>query len=912
MDSDRSKAKNNQLLLAWRVFFALAISQSLLVLGLLTRETSAGQRFLIGFSFSRLAIIGLVLVVLAAFIALLLMSWSRPDWTQRQIRKAQSLPERQKTFASILLVSGLVMLGGVYSITLTPEISEPFTATLFQRLIPLIVWLTGLSAQILLFLFLLRRASTEHVNHHGYPSRFREEWVFWVALIIFSMFFVLWGWVIRNTMQNESVITGWNDLGVPILETQVLIAWLAGLVAWVVLALGRRSAGRVSWLYKLKPLHLDLILFFALWVGTILLWNSIPAPPSYFLSVTRAPNYEAYPNSDALAYDMSAQVLMVGQGLRFVNDIYIRRPILALFFTILHVLGRQNTAAVIFWQIVFLALAPAFVYLLGKLLHNRMAGVIGGVLIALRGATAITVASAITSSHVKLMMADLPAMLAMIMFIVCVVRWLQTRSQFLGFLSGGLLGIAILIRPELGAAIFAVGLISFMVYRASLRQWLGSGLLFSLGAFLILAPWIFRNWSLTGQIFLDTPTFRTEVLQERYQTQVQPAPSPTETSRAQPGAAYPTPEGPIATPAGMEGAPSTNQGGFIAIIRDNSSSVAGFVTSHFLNSQLQIFLTLPTTFRPLDSTVAFWGHHSLKKYWEECCSSVNYLRRMPYWRKWYGNIPSQAIIPIAINLILIALGLQQSWKRNRWIGMFPVTVGFFHLMLNALARNSGGRYILSVDWIVIVYFSVGLSQASVWLVNQFKTVESNPAISYAVVDVDHRTGLSVFRMPAFYVLACLLFLIGSAAPILEKAIQPRYPDSIQAQMLNNLLDSSALSAQQKEALVNLLNNNGWAIAGRALYPRFYKAGQGEPGTPDPLESQPYPRLGFYLVNRNFQPIILPLTTTPEEFPNGADVLVIGCPDGQAVAVALFDSPGAPPGAILFRSGMENSLVCAPQ
>ena len=907
-------------LLAWRIFFAFAILQIAFCLLLLFRNASESHgRLWSGFSVARFGMIGIVSVFLGLFIWILAASWTRTAWTGQQIDKLIKLPQHPKTFGSLIILCGLAFLGGLYAITLAPEISEPFTATIFNRLLPVIILLTGLSGQILLVLMLMKFASKAS-DRAKYPAWFRENWVFWLAIISFCLLFVLWGWVVRTTLRSEAAITGWNDLGVPILETQVLLAWMVGMAIWGLLLLAKHKTAQYPWLLKLKPRLLDLIIFLFLWAGTAALWNILPVTPNYFLAAPRPPNFEFYPNSDALVYDMSSQVLMNGEGLRFANDIYVRRPILTVFFTGLHLLGGQDTTDVIFWQVIFLAVTPAFVYLLGKTLHSRLSGVIAGLLIALRGANAIVLGSTITTSHVKLLMADAPAMLAMVLFTFVAVRWLQTRSKNLGLLAGGLLGIAILIRTELVAAAAAVLLISILVFQKQLLQWATNFLLFSLGILLVLAPWVYRNWSLTGKIFVDTPTFRTDFLEERYKISP-PAPIiiPQPTSVPLGVNISPVSKPQLALTSFLDGGPtpvpgqtsnaSNAQDGTIG----NITRVASFVASHFANSQIQLFLTLPTTIRPLDSFIAFLGHHSLERFWKECCSTSNYARRLPYWRQWFGVIPSQSFIPLAINLVLIGIGFQASWKRNQWVGLLPLTISFFHLLINAIARNSGGRYLLSVDWIWIVYFSFGLSVASIWGVNLFSR-EKLP-VEIEIVDELHgtpqiRVERNILRSPQFYIIAVTLLVIGCAAPVLEKVVPPRYTAQNQARMLGSLMTSIDLTEEQKQALENLINNKANVSAGRALYPRYYKADQGEGGSPDPLEPKPYPRLGFYLATKIFEPVLLPMVKPPRLFPDGADALVIGCPDGETAAVALFKSLVEPPVAIYFRSGDLPPLTCA--
>ena len=49
-------------------------------------------------------------------------------------------------------------------------------------------------------------------------------------------------------------------------------------------------------------------------------------------------------------------------------------------------------------------------------------------------------------------------------------------------------------------------------------------------------------------------------------------------------------------------------------------------------------------------------------------------------------------------------------------------------MINALVRNSGGRYILPIDWVGIFYYSIGLGQLTLWVVAYFRESELPPRV----------------------------------------------------------------------------------------------------------------------------------------------------------------------------------------
>jgi hypothetical protein len=101
---------------------------------------------------------------------------------------------------------------------------------------------------------------------------------------------------------------------------------LVGLVALLPAKATDRSG---NWLLRNG---IDIVLGIGLWLSAVLIWNSIPLTPNWFLSDPAPPNFEYYPNSDALIYDLSAHQLFAGEGFHLGNPIS-RRPIHTLYLT---------------------------------------------------------------------------------------------------------------------------------------------------------------------------------------------------------------------------------------------------------------------------------------------------------------------------------------------------------------------------------------------------------------------------------------------------------------------------------------------------------------------------------------------------------------------------------------------------
>jgi hypothetical protein len=262
-----------------------------------------------------------------------------------------------------------------------------------------------------------------------------------------------------------------------------------------------------------------------------------------------------------------------------------------------------------------------------------------------------------------------------------------------------------------------------------------------------------------------------------------------------------------------------------------------------------------------------------------------------------------------LNLLFIAYGVNETWKRHRWSGVMPLVLAVTYLLANALFRNSGGRYILPVDWAVLVYFSIGLAQ---FTTAGIAYLQDAPVVAELSAD-HHRSPVqsgSILHSPQFYLAVIGLFLLGCAAPVLEAGVPRRYDEARRTAMVSTLLHSEQLSQRQRDDLYALLSHGGNAYAGRLLYPRYFAPDDGDPGVGKihPFAPKPYPRLGFYLAGSQNTILSLPVNDKPSSLPNGQDVLVIGCNPSDLLLVARFSAEGDIDGLYL-RSFLPSRLAC---
>jgi hypothetical protein len=872
-----------------------AIAQSALALVLLARIPAESENaVLLGYSAERLTLLGIMFLLGLVFLGLLVREFTDRNWRLRSTSDLKNSLKAKNNWGITLLASSVGILGGAYFVLLGLSVTEPFTLSYFIRLQPYAIWTAGISTQTLIALPFLRFGADLHW------LKPKNKRIFSIALV-FGLLLLLWAIiaVTRLGLVGESV--GWYRLGAPILETQAFLAWSIGLgfIGFGVFLTYRSE--HIQWLKKLGQTILkpDLLIPLIIWLSATLIWSSIPLVPNWFVAEPRPPNFEYYPNSDASVYDITGQTALVGEGFKSWGTPFAVRPMYALFLDALHKIRGLGYEPIIPLQVAILALFPVFIYWLAEILHSRVAGIIAATLITLREANSIQLTGVITVSNAKLLMSDLPAAFGIALISLTVIAWLQNpnRRQSFPLLAGGLTGLFMLIRPEIGVLLPFVGLVAAFRFRSRPFSWFKNMMWLGIGVALLLSPWIWRNWQLTGKLFLDSPNYRADLIAKRYNTE------PEKTSIEQ------RPE---------ESPEQFNQRlaeGIVSFAQNNPDSMAHFVLSHYFNSQIQAVLMLPSAYRLVDSSIAFLGHQSLPDFWQQCCSSEGYVRRLPFWWQWDGKLPYESVVPVLLNLFLLAVGISVIWSSQRIVGLLPLIFSFAYFLINAAVRNSGGRYILPVDWAMIVYFSVGLAQLTIWGIGYFTEIEIpvfapgiNDALAPSKVTSVEQLKTDAFPLKAISAIVIGFLIVGWSLPATERLIPPRYDEALQQEKIAQVFDPNTkiLDEAQIALLQDLLNTNGVVVQGRALYPGFYRAEQGTPGDSWPtFVARSYARISFHLVGPHEQGIILPSEEPPQRLPNGSDVLVFGCPGENyidALAVVVYTSPIS----VYFRSPLPES------
>lgn len=282
-----------------------------------------------------------------------------------------------------------------------------------------------------------------------------------------------------------------------------------------------------------------------------------------------------------------------------------------------------------------------------------------------------------------------------------------------------------------------------------------------------------------------------------------------------------------------------------------------------------------------------------------------------FWRPyWDGSLSPWARILLPINLILIALGLGAAWKRARFSGLIPLIVMLAYDAMNALARTSGGRYIVPVDWVVIVYYFFGI----LTLIELVASLFRRDIFPQAHLIVQPREEIFINRAFWMRMLGLLLLFvaIGAAIPLLGSLFPRRYPTltrkELSQQFITRLGKNSDISSQQLDRLLS--QTELVILQGRTLYARPFEKDAGfDISVYEFYRPKPYPRMIFTLLGPRGEARAIFPSTQMVSIPNLSDAIILGCREGDLVQVwgiLLNDSQ-----TLLKRTPSldSDSLVC---
>jgi hypothetical protein len=487
----------------------------------------------------------------------------------------------------------------------------------------------------------------------------------------------------------------------------------------------------------------------------------------------------------------------------------------------------ENYRNIIIGQTLVLAIIPVIFYALGERLHSRTAGVTIALFFIFRELTTLLVSSNTRVSNTKMLLVDLPTLLLLILACLFTLHWLKQKDLKSALIAGGTFGLLLLLRTQSILVLPLIILMALLIFGWKNKLLYLQTSVFILGLMITIAPWLIHNYLQTGHIAFDAP-FQYKIIASQY-----------------------------AYSGNLDISNYDFEGkglGRILIefaVKD-PAFVFGFITNHFLATQVNGLLALP-----------------LLKPYNGIFEPINL-----YWMDWAGHLEWYNLLLVICYLALISLGLGSAWKRWRWMGLLPLVFSLGYAIATAIGRFSGWRYDLPADWIWYFYFGIGFAELLLQAALLFD-IQGGQVFRMGGDDGRPR-GTQSTRGQAAMLFALLFAFIGALPWIAEKIASPRYTDQSQGHLEAKITGLS--NAPTIEEIKTFVSQPGAFLqTGRVLYPRFFSKNDGlASANPWPAYAfHDYPRIGFLLLNHTSVSVVLP-TKKISEFPHAADVIVLGC------------------------------------
>ena len=514
--------------------------------------------------------------------------------------------------------------------------------SLYQRLSPLLWYLLILSIQFFFFLlFYFKGIHFAHLSSHR-P-------LYLSALIIFCFLIFVFIFIAITRLGITPDPAYWSEPGVPILGWEFVLALLGGVFLF--------------WLTHFTRIRgFDVFLPLFIYLLAVVIWLSVPADVlknSFYMPIN-APTFQPFPYSDASYYDQMAHSLLVGHP--YQGEIP-TRPLYIFLLTILHIFFGENYRLIIVGQTLILAIIPVVFYYLGKKLHGRAAGLIIALFFIFRELTSLLVSSETRVSNTKMLLVDLPTFLLLTLACLFTLRWFEQKDRKNALMAGSMFGLLLLLRTQSMLVLPFILLAALLIFGLRHKSFYLLTAFFLLGLVVTVLPWLTHNYLQTGALAFDSPS-EYKVIASQY----------AYTGNLDIG--------------NVDLAGKSLGGILLAFVLKDPAFVFGFITNHFLATQINGMLALP-----------------LIKPFNGLFEPINL-----YWMNWDGRLEWYNLVLLIFYLATIALGFAAAWKRWRWLGLLPFAFSMGYALATAVGRFSGWRYDLPADWIWYFYFAIGFAE----------------------------------------------------------------------------------------------------------------------------------------------------------------------------------------------------------
>ena len=820
--------------------------------------------FFIGYSPLRILLMAGQLAIAAFFFVMVYINPSRSLIK----RKLSDYFDGRKSPNLIPVISLLFFLLSITFFLFFPLFQNGRFLPYFQRLSPIFAWFLFFSISTPLCLFFCRKnkTSSTDVNNRNLLK---------IALMAMFVLLAICAFIFITKIGITPDSSYWDDhKPVPVMAGQLFLIFTASAGFLLFSLIFEKSLQKRIKQQKNIQKWLEVGLFLIIWFSAILTWIQLPVPNSYFTPPVKPPNNEVYPYSDARIHDSDALGILLGEV--NASQRIIRRPLYAVFLAGLHTIGGNQYSFLVLLQTIVLGLVPALIYLIVNKLGNRLGGVIAAVLAIQIEWNTLQVASLATTSNTKLLMTEWPAMLLLVILAFTLVAWskmVKDRDK-LAITVGGSLGALIMLRSQSLILIPFILVIFFAFQKGKWKKFLVSSTLFFLTIAMMIVPLLIRNWQIIGKITFEDPRYTQAVIQ-RFENQEN-----------------------IGGIAQQEALDETNTdlfGSAIQFLLKNPTQYIGFVANNFFHNEILDIFIFPIRSLTVNGLTDLFNPKSL--FW---INADNILQFPQY-------------LLLSIYLIVICIGIAYAFMHWKLTGLIPLIIHLAYNFSNAVSRISGWRFILPVQWIILLYFALGIIQLLEWV---FLIFHIKIPLMLSITESEQEQKDYPLKQPLAKILSKSLtffipfLILGLLIPLSMTLLPKRYANQNRDVLIQQLFADKNWAGEpdtKKNFMALLDEGNISILKGKAFYPRFYRAEDGEPGLhPGIYRPEPYPRLLFLLINDQRLDVLLPIQASPEYFPNGSEVIVMGRESSTGFETILVNVLGEK--SALYFANMQNQFT----
>jgi hypothetical protein len=813
---------NRKSLFRWLMIIIL-IEGLITILSIVSIPADPKNAFVLGYSLNRLVLLGISLLVFGSQVILFINS-----------RKVLKTLER--LLVSDRLIQWIKGIGFFVAVCLWLTIWFPtnrlgvLEAT-YIRFRPLLLWLELIGFQFYAFFMItwneINLQEIVKLKHSSLKIILITLCVVLIGAVLFGLLILLAPTGNEQLLSSGTALATLQLPNAPLSSLQLFSAWLLFICLYLLDQKNKKVfQDKKGWLFAA---------FLLIWISTFFLWNSVPFPcgndrPGPFL-----PNDQCYPKINDAVYSIGSHYTALGQGIY--NHWLTDKPLYMVFLAIGQWIAGPGIDQYLIFQVAMIALIPSLLFLLGK----RFTGLPGGIFLAalamIKGVNEIYLYQRVESINVKFENPELLAAFFLILLCFYIFKWVrQPSNPIWAAFSAGLLGISSLVRYN---PIFIVPILLLVIGFANYKK--GKSLLLAIIVFLVTFAFVFIPMILSLKDSSGNSYYLVKiqnVISSRYST--------TQTTSIN--------ESVLPHSVNLS---SGTQGSLVFPQEEIFPSDVSSIFFHFFNNEFSSLVILPVNIS-LISIV----DQVKQPIWD-------FSQPRPIWQ---ADLSIENILVLILNLAIVTLGICVSVKKFGLAGLSALLIQTGYHIGNAIAKTSGGRYLEPVNWVTLLYFSIGIFAITKFI---FKVTwpSKEEGITLQSVKAPETEKQEAFatrkQLKRLLGLMSLFLILGLIIPLtdhLPKLLPEETSQDTNLLAESRLLDNGSISAQQWDDFLN--DASHLVIQGKGYHPRYYQNGIYQNGDFS---------FELMLLGKKFVYVNYLLGVVPDEtFADGSDAILVGC------------------------------------